>query len=130
MLQKSVWLTPYNPREVLQDFIQERNLKGAVIISSLGKNASIGGDSLLEIVEKVYMLKKINKKYEEYLKKYNYSKTDSIKAVFAFLAILKEDPQLPFDLLPGYWSGWEAYILYKKHLEFLRKTKMTEQNFI
>ncbi|MEX0888117.1 MAG: hypothetical protein WDZ67_01960, partial [Patescibacteria group bacterium] len=33
MLQKSVWLTPYDPREILRDFVFENNLQGKVLIS-------------------------------------------------------------------------------------------------
>lgn len=31
-LQNSVWITPYNPQSVLEDFIEQSELKGAVII--------------------------------------------------------------------------------------------------
>jgi DNA-binding transcriptional regulator PaaX len=115
MLQKSVWLTVYDPSEVLRDFIESRGLSGSVLISSMGKDSSIGQKSIKELMAEVYNLSDLNERYEEYLHQYSGQKNFSQPAaVFDFLSILRDDPQLPFELLPGDWAGDRAYNLFKK----------------
>ncbi len=117
MLQASVWLTPYNPREVLQEFIKEKMLGGAVIISDVGKDGSIGQMTVKELVVKVYDLHQISEDYEDFLQEFRRKKGGNItpsQAAFRFFAILNEDPQLPFELLPLDWKGDKAYELFKK----------------
>lgn len=122
MLQESVYITPYNPKEVLRDFIKERKLGGAVIISSVGKDGSIGEEEVLDLVYRIYGLGELNKRYKEYLKDFalggrGEKRKDPLRAVFSFLAILQDDPQLPFELLPRDWLGSKAYKLYYKYLK-------------
>lgn len=117
MLQASVWLTPYNPQEVLEEFIKERMLGGAVIISNVGKDGSIGQTPLKELVAKVYSLRQVNEAYRDFLhefKKRRKGNVTSSQTAFKFFAILDKDPQLPFGLLPPDWKSDEAYELFKK----------------
>ena len=67
MLQKSVWITPYNLRSRLRDFTQENGIKGDIIVSSVGKDGSIGEDSVEDLIYRVYKLDKLNKEYKEYI---------------------------------------------------------------
>ncbi len=113
-VQESVWLTPYNPRGILQEFTEERKLNGTIIISDIGQDGSIGEDDLKDLVARVYNLNEINKSYKEFLEKYEILKIKSTEAYFTFLKILRNDPQLPFELLPPYWLGEKAYKLYLK----------------
>lgn len=113
-LQASVWLTPYDPRGPLFDFINENNFKNNVIISTVGKDGMIGEENIRILMEKVYLLKEINNKYREYIEKVRTKKLTPFEKYFGFLSILEEDPQLPFPLLPADWLGRKAYRLFRK----------------
>lgn len=106
MLQESVWLTPYDPREVLRNFIEKRGLKGQVLISNLGRDGSIAGGNLKETVHKVYQLEDLNQRYLNLLKEVE--KLSPAQFAVEYYAILKDDPQLPFELLPENWQGEKA----------------------
>lgn len=113
-IQESVWLTPYNPREILQEFIEERGLKGTIIIADIGQDGSIGEEDIRDLVVRVYKLDEINKAYKEFLDKYENSKTTTTEVYFTYLKILGKDPQLPFELMPSYWLGEKANQLFLK----------------
>lgn len=117
-LQNSVWVTPYNPREILEDFVERNELKGAVIISAVGDKENVGEETLAELVARVYDLDELHWQYLQFNKKYyRYKKFEpetKQQVVFDFLSILKDDPQLPFSLLPSDWAGKEAYEIFKK----------------
>ncbi len=108
-LQDSVWVTPYNPIDTLRSFIQEKGLGGTIIVSDLGRDASIGDEDLHDLIVRIYGLKALNMQYEEWLYRYKRQKTINSYALITYLAILKQDPQLPFSLLPKWWSGENAY---------------------
>lgn len=114
LVQESVWLTPYNPREILQEFIEERGLKGTIIISDIGQDGNIGEEDIRDLVVRVYKLDEINKAYKEFLEKYENSKISTKEVYFTYLKILRKDPQLPFELLPSYWLGEKAYQMFLK----------------
>lgn len=115
MLQESVWVTPYNPREILADFIKERNLKGTIVVSDIGKDGAIGDEDLKTLLARVYRLENLNDYYQKFIADVKAKKLKSIvERQFAFLSILGDDPQLPWDLLPADWHGDEAYKVYKK----------------
>lgn len=115
MLQQSIWVTPYNPTSLLKKFVQEQDLsEDLVLVSTVGKNGTIGGMAFPQLLEKVFHLSQINQKYGEFIKKYE-SKTESKnQLIFQYFSILKGDPQLPFELLPQDWFGREAYRLFLK----------------
>lgn len=122
MLQRSVWLTPYNPSGVLKEFIEEHGLSGAVIVSSLGKDGSIGKEDLSTLLTRVYHLDNLHGRYLDFISKYeDYQKKkkpfSKAKMSFDFYSILSDDPQLPFELLPDYFAGPEAYNLFRELLK-------------
>lgn len=114
MIQESVWLNPYDPHDTLRGFIEERRLKGAIIISDIGKDGSIGEEDIKDLVIRVYHLNEINKKYQQFLEEFEDSGAKLWEVAFAYWAILKNDPQLPFELLPSDWLGERAYQLFLK----------------
>ena len=120
-LQASVYLTPYNPSGVLQDFIKEKDLSGSVLVSNLGADSSIGEEDLQSLLVRVYNLESINFQYREFIKEYaqrsSFNSGEKQKMVFHFLSILKGDPQLPFPLLPREWLGDRAYRLFHRKLD-------------
>lgn len=119
MLQKSVWISPYDPREVLRKFIRYNRLEGEVLISYVGKDSNIAGTDFKELVRRVYHLDDLNKRYIEFLKS-PLEKWPRYRVATVFYSILKDDPQLPFELLSRDWEGGKAYrrfsAIVKKYL--------------
>lgn len=112
LVQESVWLTPYNPREILEEFIEERKLRGTIIISDVGPDGSIGNEDIKDLIIRLYRLDEINKAYKKFIEKYENFKIKDTEVYFAYLKILRDDPQLPFELLPSYWLGESAYKVF------------------
>ena len=115
MLQQSVWLTPYNPTKLIQEFVEERNLgEDLILVSSLGKGRTIGDWSLEELVERVYDVQELNERYKMFIFEVKKGELLRTQLIFTFLSILKDDPQLPFKLLLEDWAGERAYQLFQK----------------
>lgn len=106
-LQDSVWITPYNPVDTLRSFIDHHDLMGTIIVSDIGKDGAIGEEDVRALIVRVYRLEELNQRYIEWLKETE----DGIDhwMIIRFLTILKDDPQLPFTLLPPWWKGDKAY---------------------
>lgn len=118
LLQQSVWLTPYNPKKLIEIFVENSGLnQDLIIISSLGKEGTIGDMSLNNLMEKVYGLSSLNERYAEFLVEARESGISREEAVFGYLTILEGDPQLPFDLLPDDWLGEKAYKIYQARVK-------------
>lgn len=128
MLQQSVWLTPYNPKTIIADFVKKHRLVGLVLVSELKEGSGIGGKDVQAVVEKVYELNGINNEYEDFIHEIDEGKIKGIELVIKYLSILKKDPQLPFELLPEYWSGDHAYEFAKKELRLLKKRAFNEED--
>lgn len=120
MLQASVWITPYDPREILEEFAKEYKLKDLILVSDVGKDGSIGQMTIEELIGKVYKAEEVNNSYYEFLNKHEQKKAtklgpeDLSKISFDYFWRLKKDPQLPFELLPEDWAGKQAYLLYRR----------------
>lgn len=115
MLQKSIWLTPYNPSTLIKSFVEEKGIAGMVLVSRLGQDGTIGGYTASEIVRKIYKLEDLEKRYKQFFEKYKNKKREDVvvwQVANEFLAILKDDPQLPWELLPNEWIGKQAYKVY------------------
>lgn len=115
-LQDSVWMTPYNPVDLVREYIAEHSLSGTIIVSDIGKDGSVGDEDVKNLIVRVYELEKINARYEEWIAEVErYGKADHW-AILEYFSVLKDDPQLPFALLPKWWKGEEAYQLVKEDL--------------
>lgn len=113
-LQMSVWLTPYNPRQLLNRFVRNNKIEGSIIVSDVGKDGGVGETSIQDLLVKLYNLEKLNSRYEEFIKQAE-SKTGSLSyLLLKYLSILKDDPQLPFELLPKRWLGSVAQKVCQK----------------
>lgn len=121
LLQKSVWLTPYNPKRLIADLAKEKRLAGLVLVSELKEGSGIGGKDILAVVARVYELDKINKQYDQFIEEARAGKLKGIQLIMTYLSILKKDPQLPFALLSEDWFGGDAFVLAKKELRKLKK---------
>lgn len=115
LLQKSVWVTPYNPTRLIKKFIEKHNLSGdLVLVSTIGKNGTIGGMTLSDLMEKVYNLNKLNLEYSMFIENLKNNNLNRKQLIFLYLSILKNDPQIPFPLLPVDWQGEKAYNYFVK----------------
>ncbi len=116
MLQESVWITPYNPVDLVRSFVEEKELSGTVIVSDLGKDGAVGEEDLRALLVRIYKLESLNERYEEWLKWVEDLDGMDHHALIRYLSILHDDPQLPFPLLPPWWKGDKAYALVKTQL--------------
>ncbi|MEK7060675.1 MAG: hypothetical protein AAB937_00380 [Patescibacteria group bacterium] len=117
LLQESVWITPYNPIDTLRGFVEQHGLKGNIIVSDMGKDGSIGEEDLRAMIVRVYRLEQINERYEKWLEAIEDQDGGDQLSIVSYLAILKDDPQLPFSLLPPWWKGDSAYQRIKTTLK-------------
>lgn len=115
MLQKSVWITFTNPKTAIKTFVQEYNLAGVVIVTDMGKDASIGDEDVYCLVQRLYRLDRLNITYDSFITWATTQSPTSFQVITRYLSILKADPQLPFSLLPPEWNGEKAYQIYLKH---------------
>ncbi|OGG01525.1 hypothetical protein A2Z33_00625 [Candidatus Gottesmanbacteria bacterium RBG_16_52_11] len=115
-LQESVWITPYDPTDLISGFVSDNSIPGTVIVSSVGKDGSVGDEDLKALVVRVYGLEKLNTRYKEWMSSAYLSESESM---LRYLAVLRDDPQLPFDLMPDWWLGDEAYFRIKSAMEKL-----------
>lgn len=117
MLQESLWVTPYNPTDALTQFISDAHIEGTVLVSRLGEGGTIGDENLKELVKRIYKLSALNKRYEEFIERFSKKRNMSsrMQITTAYLMILTDDPQLPFELLPKDFLGNAAYELYRKY---------------
>ncbi len=128
MLQESVWITPYNPIDLVRSFVDEKELSGTVIVSDLGKDGAVGEEDLRALLVRVYKLENLNDRYEKWLS--SVEELDGIDhfALIRCLAILNDDPQLPFALLPPWWKGDKANALVKSQLLSVSKSLRPQAN--
>jgi phenylacetic acid degradation operon negative regulatory protein len=119
MLQESVWITPYNPIDMIRSFIDDHRLAGTIIISDLGKDGSIGEEDTTDLVVRVYHLDALEERYENLLHEIRDTKVIDHWMIMRYFSILRDDPQLPFALLPKWWKGDKVYQLLQPHIKKL-----------
>lgn len=84
------------------------------MVSDIGKDGSIGDEDLNNLVNRVYCLEKINQRYKDFINELGTIKVVNSQIHFQYLSILKDDPQLPFEILPFDWTGDKANSLLKE----------------
>lgn len=114
LLQESLWVTPYNPRTLIDEFVRENDIEGMVLVSKLGKDGAIGDENLRQLLERVYHLTKLNEEYSDFIQLAKSKSTTPFQLSIRFTSILSHDPQLPFTLLPDDWLGDQAFKLIEK----------------
>lgn len=114
-LQDSVWITPYNPIDLIRSFVQNRGLSGTIIVSDVGKDGAVGDEDVRALISHVYNLESLNDRYTTWLDETE-DRVDHW-AVVQFLSILKDDPQLPFAIMPPAWKGDIAYRRVKPYIQ-------------
>lgn len=128
MLQESVWITPYNPIDLVRSFVDEKELSGTVIVSDMGKDGAVGEEDLRSLLVRIYNLERLNERYEEWFS--SIGELDYIDhfALIRYLAILADDPQLPFPLLPPWWKGDKSNALVTSQLLSVSKSLRPQVN--
>lgn len=116
MLQASVWLSLYNPKTALKELVAGHHLPGSIIISDLGKDGSVGEEDLDDLMVKIFHLQSLNSRYDTFIHQLKQEKLGKTQINFRYLAILKDDPQLPFEILPYDWLGDKAYRYLQEYI--------------
>lgn len=126
LLQKSVWVSPYNIEEDLNSFLKSQNLEKGVLFLTVSK---ILVEDQQELVEKLWALSDLNKNYCNLLDEWGVisathkDKPNSLRQKSAsweqkFLEILLQDPHLPKELLPsGVWYAKEVRQVYQQKVK-------------
>ena len=116
MLQESLWMNPYNPQNDLEEYADQHQITGTILISKLGTDGAIGRESLNELIERVYNLKGLSQRYEAFIAGYTLKGASfSVwKCTMEYMTILKDDPQLPFALEPKDFPAHRANMLYRR----------------
>lgn len=113
LLQESLWINPYNPTLLIERFVRDHDIPGTILVSKLGQDGAIGDESLPKLINRVYKLDELAKRYQDFLSTYSpKSKEPPFTIRLAYSRILKEDPQLPFPLEPAGFpakQAWERY---------------------
>lgn len=114
LLQESLWVNPYNPALILETFSRNRDIPGTILVSKLGTDGTIGDETLSELINRVYKLDELARAYEDFIDNYRQpAGIQKTKIAIDYLSVLKNDPQLPFPLLPKDFPAEEAYRRYQ-----------------
>lgn len=125
LLQESLWLAPYNPGQLLEEYSQEHRIPGTILVSRLGHDGSVGQEKLDALLTRVYHLDDLAKRYRQFIVTYESMTTpvSALRLSLDYFAILKDDPQLPFALLPPDFPAAAAYRRYQTILAQTTRTK-------
>lgn len=113
LLQESVWLTPYNPQGILDEFMHDHHITGTVLVSKLDKEGTLEDRNFINLLVRVYKLDVINRRYQEFIAETIKKKRTLFQLAVMYQLILRDDPQLPFSLLPRDWMGEKAHSMYQ-----------------
>jgi phenylacetic acid degradation operon negative regulatory protein len=114
-VQESVWLSVKDPRKWVRLKIDSLSLQGKAIVSCLGKDGSLGEENVIQMISRVFGLRQLNQRYAKWLKSAAEVENEGIfHHGLKFLAILRDDPVLPPELLPENWTGEKAFNLFEK----------------
>lgn len=117
-LHQSLYLAIYNPRGLLRTWVRSYLRSGEILVSDIGPDGALGDQPLEHIIADAYNLTKVNLKYAAFLHDFPSSTKNHphkrLQAFFNYNAILQQDPQLPFKLLPDWWLGDKAWRRYQK----------------
>lgn len=112
-LQHSTWLTPYHPQAFLPQALDARNLSQIIAVSRLDITIGVGRNDMTKLIHQLYPLLELNQRYDQFITAHK-NQSSLPKVAFAYWQILRDDPQLPFELLPKNWLGETAYSLFKE----------------
>jgi DNA-binding transcriptional regulator PaaX len=114
LLQNSLWLTPYDPKREFADIFENFGANSWFIISETDLDGiyPYSRNKMDELLDTVYKFQELRKKYEKFILRNNTG--NRLLKAFEYLNILKDDPQLPFEIEPKNLKAKEAYELYRR----------------
>lgn len=103
-----------NPQELVKRFIKQfGELEGNVIISRLPKDGFLGHEDLGKFLWERSGLAEVNEKYRQFIESYKHYRGEMNSKIFLdYFSILRDDPQIPFELLPDDYLGDGVYLLF------------------
>lgn len=114
---RSFWLTPHPVFERLKELVVGKEEEK--YIQAFSADHSFGERTIL--IEKVWMIKELDKKYREMFKKWHdilAKDGDKIEkfllVISEYVTLLREDPGLPKQLIGEQWIGFEANNIFKE----------------
>jgi phenylacetic acid degradation operon negative regulatory protein len=114
---RSFWLTPHPIVDDLRKLVSGREEEKFV---QAFESSHVFGDQEV-LIEKVWARSELEKKYRELFKQWhlilsqNEDKLDKLrKVVNEYVALLREDPGLPTELIGSNWIGHQAFNIYKE----------------
>lgn len=116
-LQKSVWVSVTDLSKELKRARILYQDEGLVLVADLKLGEGIEGEPIKVLVKRWYQLEALNFRYDNFISwcrpRRPLAKEDKWLLKMRYLAILKDDPQLPFELLGKDWLGNKAFQIYK-----------------
>lgn len=116
MLQESVWMSIGDPELAIADIREQDELEDYLLILKTDKDHSRTSTQLLPLVAQAFKLTPLNLRYRGFLDQVRTGDRTPMELALLYLGILKDDPQLPFDLLPTSWAGDIAFRTYKEQV--------------
>lgn len=114
-LQKSVWVSFEDPEPFLEDLIEWDELEEFVVTIKSRVSPRIR-KGLVPLLANAFKLDNLNLRYRAFIDLAKDGKTPPEDSAVRYLAILKDDPQLPFRLLSENWLGDKAHNIYLKQV--------------
>jgi phenylacetic acid degradation operon negative regulatory protein len=134
MIQSSIWISPREIPDSLNQFIEKENLSS--MIQTL--KFSVSKEDNCELISRAWQINKLNQAYREYVeeakerfnlvKDYNWNSREIKNRVLKMLAeefkdryhnLAKNDPKLPKSVLPNNWQGFRAHHIYEQLFKYL-----------
>lgn len=115
MLQKSVWVSFEDPEPFLEDLIEWDELEDFVVTVKSRVSPRLR-KGLIPLLAAAFKLDNLNLRYQAFINLTKAGKTSPQDLAVRYLATLKDDPQLPFRLLPKDWLGDRAHHIYLKQV--------------
>ena len=128
MLQRSVYITPFDISQQVTDFLEEHSLEEYAIAFEMEK---LSGESEKELANVVWKLDNLHRGYLKFMMKWEKFLEATDKEVLKkfekcqeeYFSILLDDPGLPRELLPNDWLSLQASRIFKKLLSRTRKAR-------
>lgn len=126
MLQRSVYIAPFDLSEQMSDFLEKQNLEEHVLVFEMER---LTGESEKDLANVVWKLDDLHGRYLDFVvkwEKFLEATNEEISKKFEeckeeYFAILLDDPGLPRELLPDDWLFSETNELFKKLLSRVRR---------
>ncbi|MBI4999582.1 hypothetical protein HZB97_02320 [Candidatus Gottesmanbacteria bacterium] len=131
-LQKSVWITPYDFVQEMEEFLKASGLSDDALLM---ESTYLGGEERRELARQVWKLDDLHGQYLDFLRKWQelVVKGNELLAKQEewrqeYFALLAADPGLPRELLPSDWQAeaakklfWDLEEKAKKQIKKIKK---------